>query len=67
MPRKNRIIKHNRLQVDKFTCNKRHYNSSDEAQAAAELQMLQKMNLQLGIYKCDLCNYWHLTRDISKQ
>ncbi len=62
MPRKNKIAKHQRLSINKFDCNKKRYQNARQAQDAAELQMLEDMNLNLSVYKCNLCQYWHLTR-----
>ncbi|MCX6728650.1 MAG: hypothetical protein NTV39_02695 [Candidatus Saccharibacteria bacterium] len=62
MPRKNRINKHQPLQLEKLVCNKKRYDSDREAQKAAETQMLENMNLELSVYRCDTCRYWHLTR-----
>lgn len=66
MSRKNKIIKHQPFSADKFVCTKRRYRNEKQAQKAAELQMLENMNINLSIYKCDLCGYWHLTRNAKK-
>jgi hypothetical protein len=67
MPRINRIVKHQPLIISKFACNKKRYQNARQAQDAAEFQMLENMNVNLSIYKCDLCSYWHLTRNIDKK
>lgn len=41
---------------------KKAYPNETEAKKAAEIQMLLDMNLELSVYKCGLCNKWHLTR-----
>lgn len=41
---------------------KRRFTSEREANKAAEYQMLVKPELELFVYKCDLCGGWHLTR-----
>lgn len=44
-------------------CNsKRKYRNENEATRTAEVQMLADMNLELSVYKCDVCRHWHLTR-----
>jgi rubrerythrin len=45
---------------------KRRYKSEKEALKIADLQMLQNMSLELAVYKCDICGFWHLTRKIPK-
>jgi len=65
MPRKNRTDKHRLLSIEKFDCNKQRYQNSKLAQKAAEYQMLENMTIELSVYKCDLCGYWHLTRSVN--
>lgn len=65
MPRQNKTIPHQKFitKVNFKNCNNkiRHKNEKD-AKNVAELQMLQKPNLELSTYKCEICNFWHLTR-----
>lgn len=62
MPRKNRQIKHTRIEYSLATCDaKRKYRSQNEAEKVAEIQMLSNQGLELGVYKCNLCSGWHLT------
>jgi hypothetical protein len=63
MPRKNKTIQHRPYLMNQLFCSKRNYKNEKEAQNAAELQMLKDMNLELSVYKCNLCKYWHLTRN----
>lgn len=63
MPRKNKTIKHQPYPIDRLFCVKRRYRNEKEAQQAAEFQMLKDMNLELSVYQCNLCKYWHLTRN----
>lgn len=42
--------------------NKRAFATEAEAQAAAEHQMFQYMELDLEVYQCHICGHWHLTR-----
>lgn len=67
MPRKNRSIKHQPFSSNDLFCTKRKFRNEKEAQEAAEFQMLQDMNLELSIYKCDMCIYWHLTRNTDSK
>jgi hypothetical protein len=62
MPRKNKIIKYQKISIEKLSCNKRRFRNEREAINAAEIQMLENPRLGLSVYKCDLCAYWHLTR-----
>lgn len=62
MPRKNRQIPHSPLHFINGCRSKRRFATEREALAAAEYQMLVKMELELAVYKCDLCGGWHLTR-----
>ena len=67
MPRHNNTEKH-QLFTFHFSCqNKRRYKTENEALKAAEFQMLQDMNLELSVYKCNDCSFWHLTRQIHRQ
>lgn len=67
MARKNKTTKHQSFTINNLFCNKRRFRNEKEAQDAAEIQMLQDMNLELSVYKCDLCRYWHLTRNVDKR
>lgn len=65
MSRKNKTIRH-QPSSNRIICNKRCYRNEKEAQNAAEFQMLENMSLELSIYRCNLCRYWHLTKKNSK-
>lgn len=67
MPRKNKTTKHQPYTFNNLFCVKRKYKNEKEALSAAEFQMLQDMNLELSVYKCDLCKFWHLTRNIDNK
>lgn len=41
---------------------KRIYKTEKEAKQTAEYQMLINQNLDLFVYKCDICSCWHLTK-----
>lgn len=46
-----------------YSCNsKRRYRSENEATRVADVQMLENMSLELEVYKCDSCRFWHLTK-----
>lgn len=62
MPRKNKAVKRQSHSTMGLFCTKRRYKNEKDAQNAAEFQMLENMTLELSVYKCDLCIYWHLTR-----
>lgn len=42
-------------------CTKRNFKNQHDAQKAAEFHMLENMQLELSVYQCDMCQYWHLT------
>jgi len=66
MPRKNKSTHHQRFSGSIFQCTKKKYKNEKEAQDAADFQMLENMSLELSVYKCDVCKYWHLTRNVDK-
>jgi hypothetical protein len=66
MPRRNNIEKHRRFVISMPCQDKRRYKNEKEALKIADLQMLENMSLELSIYKCDTCDFWHLTRKIPK-
>ena len=41
---------------------KQRYASKQDAEQAAQEQMLLQFNLELNVYKCPFCGDWHLTR-----
>jgi len=41
---------------------KRPFKTEELALEAADFGMLDHMTLDLGVYQCDICNNWHLTR-----
>ena len=45
---------------------KRFFDSEAKALDAADAQMLENMNITLGVYRCNICQLWHLTRISSK-
>jgi rubrerythrin len=66
MPRRNNIEKHQPFIFNGSCQNKRRYKTEQEARKMADLQILEKMNLELSVYKCDICGFWHLTRKSPK-
>lgn len=40
---------------------KRFFKTEEEALEAADIRMLENMSVTIGIYQCNICNYWHLT------
>ena len=65
MPRRNQTNKHQPFVLHKSCNTKRCYPNRIEAQKIAELQMLENISLELSVYKCDECRFWHLTRNSS--
>jgi len=66
MPRRNNGAKYVRQIFVRNCDSKRQYKNEREAKQTAEYQMLIHQNLELSVYKCDMCNYWHLTSAGSK-
>jgi hypothetical protein len=62
MPRRTSLQKHTPFQAPKTCSDKRRFKNEAEAIKAAEFQMLTNMQLELRIYKCHQCQFWHLTR-----
>lgn len=61
MPRKNKQIEYTR--PSKPTCDhKKRYETENEALRAAHYQTLINHGLGLSVYKCDICQKWHLTK-----
>lgn len=46
---------------------KNQYSSEKEAQGAADYHMLENMNVELEVYQCNVCSYWHMTRKDTSQ
>jgi hypothetical protein len=62
MPRRNRTPKHEPFHFVSGCQTKRRFLNEKLALAAAEIQELSDMSLELSVYKCDRCDGWHLTR-----
>ena len=61
MPRRNKQIEYKK--PEKPTCDhKKRYETENEALRAAHYQTLINHGLGLSVYKCDVCQKWHLTR-----
>lgn len=41
---------------------KKQFETKQEASEAADFHMLENMNIDLSVYQCDRCHYWHMTR-----
>lgn len=61
MPRKNNIIPHAPYQAPKKPGGKRRFATKQQAEQAAEEQMLLKPDLTLYVYK-EIDSGWYLTR-----
>jgi rubrerythrin len=62
MPRHNKNPKHPKTTFSILCVSKKRHKSENEALKTAEIQMLQNSGLELSVYKCDTCGFWHLTR-----
>ncbi len=61
MPRRNNQIKY--IPPKQQSCDhKKQYATENEALRAAHYQTLINHGLGLSVYKCDLCQKWHLTK-----
>ena len=40
---------------------KNQYKTEAEAVDAAEFHMLEDMTVELAVYQCHVCSYWHMT------
>ena len=40
---------------------KNRYKAEEDARDAAEFHMLEDMTIQLDVYQCTVCGYWHMT------
>lgn len=67
MPRRNKTLSHKPFLFYKSCLNKKNYKNEKDALAAAEIQMLKNMSLELSVYKCNDCKYWHLTRQVNNK
>jgi hypothetical protein len=47
--------------------NKRRFKTELEAIDAADHRMLENMTVELDVYICPNCRYWHLTRRIKEK
>ena len=62
MPRRNRTPKHELFRFVSTCQAKRRFPDEKSALAAAGIQQLSDMSLELFAYKCNECGGWHLTR-----
>lgn len=67
MPRRNYQKPHAPFEPAKSCDQKRKYRSEKDALDAASLQMLIHPSLELTVYKCDQCAFWHLTRQAPRK
>lgn len=63
MPRRNKSVKSSVRPLITTCESKRKYTTEKQANDTAEYQMLINSDLELSVYKCDLCQKWHLTRN----
>jgi hypothetical protein len=66
MPRRNKLVKSSVKPLISTCTSKRKYSSEKQARDTAEYQMLINSDLELSVYKCDICQKWHLTRQKNK-
>ncbi|MDB5165493.1 MAG: iviTM7 [Candidatus Saccharibacteria bacterium] len=62
MPRRTKSTPHHPFRFASNCDQKRRFDTEKKARDAAEYQMLIKPELELDVYKCELCGGWHLTR-----
>ena len=62
MPRRNHTPKHTPYHPANREAGKTRFATKQQAQAAAEHQMLLKPDLELYVYKSDTDGGWYLTR-----
>lgn len=62
MPRRNNTQKSSPRPINLRSCiSKRAFRNEKDALDAAERQMLIASPIELEVYRCDHCRYWHLT------
>jgi hypothetical protein len=66
MPRRNKTVPHQAYTFVSHCQKKRRFSSEKEAKEAADIQMTLVSNVELGVYKCELCGGWHLTSKHKK-
>jgi hypothetical protein len=47
--------------------NKRRFKTEALAKDAAEFGMLEHMTIELDVYQCLNCHFWHLTRQTKSK
>ena len=62
MPRRNNIPNHTKFKFISSCDTKRRFGTKIQAEAAADYQNLIQSELELSVYRCELCGGWHLTR-----
>lgn len=62
MPKRRRKTDQNTYKYRDNCESKTRYESQAKALEAADFRMLENMSVALTVYKCDICNGWHLTR-----
>lgn len=67
MPRRNNPIKHTIKPFINHEAGKTRYGTKQQAQKAADYQMLLTPDLELFVYKSELDGGWYLTRKPSGQ
>lgn len=67
MPRRNNTPPHHPLRLRLDCSEKRRYATEREARETADYQMLLNLDLELAVYKCELCGGWHLTRQTDNR
>ena len=41
---------------------KKRFETEADAIDGADFHMLENMNIDLSVYQCHICHYWHMTR-----
>jgi len=60
--RKTKIERQTHIPLTTTCQSKQPFRTEREALESAEFGMLQDMTIDLGVYRCTICNQWHKTR-----
>ncbi|UTX50995.1 hypothetical protein KI440_02195 [Candidatus Saccharibacteria bacterium TM7i] len=61
MPKSRRTRTHKEYAFHLPCEGKNRYDTEKEASDAADFHMLENMNIDLMVYQCAICGYWHMT------
>ena len=62
MSKRSKTVSQSKVYRFDLTCDgKRFFTTESEALEAADIRMLENMNIDMGVYQCPTCFHWHLT------